>query len=245
MDGGTLNRCVPVFNGRDYNGRGMNKKLFVFDWNGTLLADTKASWEASNICLQFFGCPPISIAHFRETFHFPVIHFYRLNGVDVDDMLARKAESNVIFQAAYERLAARARMRRGARELLRFLGDSGCERIILSNYLTEKIQAHVRRLGIAEYFSHIDANTDDGTHILQHTTKTERLNRFMDEHGFAPADTFILGDSAEEPEIARHLGLRSIGITQGVISRARLRKAAPDFIIGSLDEIPAILKKSW
>jgi phosphoglycolate phosphatase-like HAD superfamily hydrolase len=223
----------------------MPQKLFVFDWNGTLLADTKPSWEASNACLAYFGRPPISLQHFRETFNFPVIHFYKLNGVDVDEMLAQKAESNVLFQSTYERLAARTRLRKGALQLLRWLEEHEYERIILSNYLTEKIMHHTKRLGVDQFFSHIDANTDDGTHILQHTTKTERLQRFMTERGFQPENTTIIGDSAEEPEIARHLGLTAIGITDGTITRARLKKAAPHHIVHSLAEVPALLKKSW
>lgn len=220
----------------------MPKKLFVFDWNGTLLADTKVSWEASNICLEFFGRSPITLKHFRETFHFPVIHFYKLNGVDVDDMLARKAESNVIFQSAYERLAASARLRKGAKTILEWLKAENYEIIILSNYLTVKIEAHLKRLGITHYFSHIDANTDDGTHILQHTTKAERLQKFMTAHDFKPEHTTIIGDSAEEPEIAKHLGLTSIGITDGVITRARLRKAGPDYIVNNLEDVSRILE---
>lgn len=221
------------------------KKLVVFDWNGTLLSDTIPSWKAANICLEFYGRPPISLQQYRKTFHFPVIHFYRLNGCDVDDVLARKTEANIVFQSDYERRAANARTRRGARETLQWLKNNNVACTILSNYLTVKIAAHLERLGIAGYFDHVCANGDDGTGILQSTSKQERLAAFMAERGFRPEDTVIIGDSDEEPAIGRQLGVTSIGITDGYITRSRLIKAAPDHIIESLRDIPGILKNKW
>ena len=220
----------------------MNHKLIVFDWNGTLLSDTVAAWKAANICLQHYGAAPISLAHYRETFHFPVIHFYRLNNVDVDTVLADK-EGNGLFQREYERLAVRARTRGGARELLGWLKARDYSCIILSNYRTERIEAHLKRLKLEPYFHHISANNDDGTSILHSTSKAERLSAFIAKRNFKPRDTVIIGDSMEEPEIARHLGLTSIGITDGTISRARLKEARPDYIVTHLQEIKGTLEK--
>ncbi len=219
----------------------MTSKLIVFDWNGTLLADTVPSWKASNICLEFFGRKAISLAHFRDTFTFPVIHFYTLNHISVDEMLARKDESNVVFQSAYERLAAKARLRKGARELLEYCKTQNYTCIILSNYVTDKITAHLKRLGIEDYFQFVSAHDCDGTTILQSTTKIQRLSDYMTKRGYKPQDTVIIGDSHEEPDIARHLGLTSIGITDGYISRTRLKKANPDHIVHHLKDVVSLV----
>lgn len=217
------------------------KKLIVFDWNGTLLADTIPSWLASNVCLEFFGREAITLERFRETFHFPVIHFYTLNGVSVDELLARKDEGNAVFQSSYERLAAKARTRSGARELLAFLKEQEFDCIILSNYQTDKIKAHLKRLKIDPYFSYVSAHDCDGTTILQSTTKKERLSEFMVKRGYKPADTMIIGDSMEEPEIARALGLKSVGIFDGCISRERLRAAKPDHLVKHLRDVQVLV----
>ena len=220
----------------------MDRKLVVFDWNGTLLADTAASWKAANVCLEFYGRPPISLAHYRETFHFPVIHFYALNGVSVDEVLARKDEGNALFQSTYETLAARSRTRKGALTLLHWIQESKMDCIILSNYLTNKIEAHLARLNIDSSFSYVSAHDCDGTTILQNTTKAERLSAFMVKRGYKPADAVIIGDSMEEPDIARHLGLTSIGITDGYISRKRLQDSRPDYIVHNLTDVINVLK---
>lgn len=218
----------------------MNKKLIVFDWNGTILSDTAPSWRAANICLEYYGAKPISLARYRETFHFPVIHFYRLNGCDVDDVLARKEEAYAAFQTAYERFAINARTRRGAREILQWLNEHGLTCIILSNYLTVKIKEQLRRLKIETFFAHVSGH-DDGMAILHSTSKLERLSAYMAQHGFKPSESVIIGDSDEEPAIARQLGLTSVGITDGYISEKRLREAKPDHVIHALKDVVSLL----
>ena len=215
-------------------------KLVVFDWNGTLLSDTVQSWKAANICLEYYGAKAITLAKYRETFHFPIIHFYKLNGCDVDDVLARKEEAYTAFQSSYEKFAANARTRRGARETLQWLKDNNIATIILSNYVTDKIRDQLKRLKIEHFFQDVSGH-DDGMKILHSTSKAERLSEYMVKRGYRPADTVIVGDSMEEPDIARHLGLTSIGITDGYISEKRLREANPDHTIHNLKQIIPIV----
>ncbi len=221
------------------------RKLAIFDWNGTLLADTRPAWVASNACLEFYGTPPITFAHQLETFDFPIIHYYKKNGVSVDKVLETKEEANEIFQNEYDRLAANARTRRGSRALLEWLKDNDVNCIILSNYLTVKIEVHLKRLKIRDYFSFISANNCNGTSILNSTSKLERLSDYMTKRGYLPDNAFIIGDSKEEPDIGRRMGITSIGITGGCINERRLREAKPDHVIHALPQSIDILKAKW
>ena len=124
--------------------------------------------------------------------------------------------------------------------MLKHIKRNGSACIILSNYITEKIDTHLKRLKIDHYFDHISAHDCDGTTILQSTTKVLRLREFMRDQGYNANDTVIIGDTMEEPEIARELGITSIGITDGYISRPRLKQAAPDHIVHRLDTIKTL-----
>lgn len=221
------------------------RKLAIFDWNGTLIADTRQAWIASNECLKFYGVEPISFQQQLDTFDFPIIHYFKRNGVCVDRLLETKSESNEIFQSNYDRLAANARTRRGTRQLLDWLHAQDVTCIILSNYLVPKIEAHLERLNIRHYFSAISANNCDGTSILNSTSKLERLSSFMVERGYHAGNAFIIGDSKEEPDIGRHLNITSIGITGGCISAPRLRAAKPDHVITALPQAIDVLKEKW
>lgn len=219
----------------------LSNTLIVFDWNGTILSDTRQSWLAGNACLEFYGAPALTLNEYRHLFTFPIIDFYEQCGLTAQEVLARKDESNEVFQSSYEALAANARTRRGARDLLQWLQDQNATSIILSNYVTDKIETHIDRLNLGEYFSHICAHTCGGTTILEKTTKTARLKSFMEQSGHAPENTIIIGDTMEEPEIARALGLTSIGITDGYISTARLKKSKPNHTVRTMNEIKSIV----
>ena len=53
----------------------------------------------------------------------------------------------------------------------------------------------------------------------------------------------IVGDTEEEIEIGRELGLVTIAITDGMCSTSRLRSMKPDFLIDTLAPIPAIARR--
>ena len=222
-----------------------NRKLAIFDWNGTLIADTALAWKATIPCLEFYGRPPISLKKQRETFDFPIIHFYKRNGCDIDKVLATKEQSNDIFQEHYDALALKARTRRGARELLDWLKARDVTCIILSNYIKHKVTFHLERLNLDHYFAHVSANGCNGTTVLDTMNKYERLSDYMIKRGFRPDNSFIIGDSKEEPEIGRRLGIPSIGITNGCISEPRLRAANPDHVISALPQAIDVMKEKW
>ncbi|MFP4313720.1 MAG: HAD family hydrolase [Alphaproteobacteria bacterium] len=218
-----------------------DKKLIVFDWNGTILADTLACWKASNECLQFFDVEPISLERYRETCHFPVIHFYKRNGACVDSVLAKREEANEIFYSAYTSLAKNARTRSGLRALLKWLDERGYDRTILSNYVTPEIEKQLERLKIDHYFSHVCGNGNGHT-VLEQTTKPKRLSDYMLKRGYHAENTWLIGDSIEEPEIAHKLGLKCISLSGGYFSTRRLKGANPHFLVHNMKDVIEILK---
>lgn len=201
--------------------------------------------EASNVCFELLGQKPITHKRNRETFTFPIIHFYVKNGCATDDILANTDAVNLTFQKRYNELSATCRTRTGARDLLSWLNAKGVTCIVLSNHIRPSIESHMHRLKLEGFFQHVSSSTDDGQGIIHKTSKLERLSAYMVKRGFAPEDAFIVGDSLEEPEIGRHLGLKTISITQGNVSEERLRKNRPDHLIHALKEIKPILQADW
>lgn len=218
-----------------------DKKLIVFDWNGTILADTLPCWRASNMCLEFFGAAPISLKQYQDTAEFPVIHFYTRNGVCVDSVLKKQKEANALFYENYQARIKNVRTRQGTRALLGWLNDAGYDCTILSNYMTDEIKIMLKKMKLEQYFVHVCGN-EDGNTVLRHATKKERLSNFMLKRGYRAQNTWIIGDSTEEPQIAHHLGLKSVSITGGYFSKKRLRAAEPNFIVGNLKDVIEILQ---
>lgn len=218
--------------------------LAVFDWNGTLFDDTPATLVATNACLRSFGRPEIDTATMQETFSFPLIHFYERMGVPADEYLARANEEGNVFLSNYEPAALKCAIMAGAFDLLDWLATQDFHCIILSNHLQHCLDKDVARLGIAPYMKHISGNLEKAT-ITQGLSKQIRLEAYMDQNGFTPDKAFIIGDSHEEPELARRLGLLGLSISGGLLSPSRLEKYKADYIIEKLAEVRPILENHW
>lgn len=212
----------------------------VFDWNGTLLADSALCIRANNRTLDVLGMPHVTPAQLRAAYAVPLVHMYKAFGCDEGAVLAKHAEMFAAFSSVYEKDAVRLRARRGARETLKLLNKRGHKQTILSNYTVARIAPQAERLGLACYLDAILAN-EAGEAVYNKGGKGERLRRFVETHDIRRA--IVVGDTPEEVEIARAYGYLGIAITGGVCSTARLRAAKPDFLIHNLGEIPAIAEK--
>ena len=218
--------------------------LAAFDWNGTLFDDTPATLVATNVCLSSFGLGPIDLDTLQETFSFPLIHFYERMGVSVDDYLRRAEEEGRAYLEAYERAAQSCTVMDGAAELLEWLTARDVHCMILSNHLQDHLNADVARLGLLPYMQTVSGNKERAT-ITQGLSKQIRLEAYMEEHGFSPDKTFIIGDSHEEAELAKRLGILGISIAGGLLSPSRLEKYKADYIVQRLHEVRPILEERW
>lgn len=218
------------------------RKAIIFDWNGTILADTALCWRAMNKTLEIFNVPPVSMKRYRETSIVPLQKMYRALGCDEKEMAARERELFQIFIDYYETHAPKLRPRRGARNVLKELRGRGHKLAVLSNYTTDRITNAAQRLGLLDYFDGLMANEAGGASNAFHKkSKGQRLQDFVATHETRQA--LVIGDTPEEIEIAHSYGFLGVALTDGVCSTARLRAAKPDFLIQSLEEIPEIAKK--
>jgi phosphoglycolate phosphatase len=218
--------------------------LAVFDWNGTLYNDTLATLAATNACLECLGKAPIDLPTLQETFSFPLVHFYERMGVSVDVYLRDAAKLADLFLGVYERECPAYGLADGAMDTVLWLKSHGVHCMVLSNHLQDCVIRDARRLGIDGCLDHIS-----GTHTYATITtgmnKFERLSDYMTAGGFTSDKTFIIGDSHEEPEIARRLGILGISITGGLMSPARLEKHKADYVISYLPEVRTLIRDVW
>lgn len=220
------------------------KKLAVWDWNGTLFDDMAATHIGTNASLAFFDKGPISLSEEQEKFTFPLIHFYERMGVSVDHYLEHAEEVGRLFHQAYNENKSTCTLAKDVVKILEWLQSQNVTLMILSNHYQEILDTDVKHFNIDHYFHTISGNADPAT-IVSGTNKLERLNDYMTTHNFASENTFIIGDSHEEPDIARKLNIMGISISGGLLSPARLEKYKKDYVIDCLTELPDILVNEW
>jgi phosphoglycolate phosphatase-like HAD superfamily hydrolase len=219
----------------------MSYKLAIFDWNGTLIDDSFANHAGANAEFKFLGVPEISLEHYRETMDFPFIHCFNRNGVDTDTYLKNRDALQEVFMSVYEPLQKTAPLRQGAMELLNSLLDSGLDLIVLSNHIQSHLEQQMADRHVHGKFKIISGNSDISSNAAIKLSKLDRLQKILTENNYTPQECFIIGDSLEEPTIAKHLGMMCISITGGCFAEHRLRKTSTNHVVHSLSEVYALL----
>lgn len=214
----------------------MSIKLVVFDWNGTLLADSMAVVQAANKSeIPMLGLKPVTLNQLRETYEVPIVHAYEKLGVSPELFREKSAETSEAFHRHYEPLAARTHTRPGTRAMLQALHSNHIQRIILSNHTMEGIFLQLDRLKLQDYFDAVLANEAIGN--AHYVGKQHRLERYLATTNYQPDEVAIIGDTPEEVRIGRALGIRTIAISGGVCARHRLVSAKPDTLVASVNQI--------
>ena len=120
----------------------------VWDWNGTLLDDTRAALGALNAMLARRSLPAITLESYRSRFHFPAREYYDEIGMPVPD-----AEWDAIAQEyhdSYDVESATAALNPDAVAALELARSRGARQSILSALRQDLLEAAVARFGIAE-----------------------------------------------------------------------------------------------
>ena len=217
-------------------------KLVAFDWNGTLIADTKATVDSVNEAIKLFPARPITVRDFQKNYDVPIYKFYQNIGVDIKGLMKKSRETQEVFHSYYEKRASKLSTRTGTRELLKHLSKEEINSIIFSNHIAHQIAKQLKRLDIDKYFIEILAN-DDLVTVLKSKTKEQKFKEFVSKSKFKPKEILIVGDYTEEVEIGKRMGAVTVAITNGVITRKRLKSANPDYLINNLQEVIGIITK--
>ena len=220
------------------------KKLFVFDWNGTLLHDTVANHLGFNETLKLFDVPTVSEEQYRDTMDFPLVHVYTRNGVHPDSYLEKFEQATDVFFETYRPIAKSCPLKEGTVELLEFLTAQGFELMILSNQNDIDLHDQIAERHVTHYFPIISGNQDNSITGYTKTNKLERLQKILKEGHYDLSESYIIGDSLEEPDLAHHLGLTCFSVTWGCFARHRLEKSPSQHVIDDLAEVIEILQKS-
>jgi phosphoglycolate phosphatase-like HAD superfamily hydrolase len=222
----------------------MKRKVVVFDWNGTILADTTPCLHAVNTLLRYFRVRPVTLSALRNEMTSPVGDFYLQHGCPAAEMERRHDELVALFHQTYNREVKSARTRRGARVLLEWLNRRGVRSCILSNHLTADIEHHLQRLKLRESFAEIFAYANHQK-AMKNCSKEERLRSLAAQLKLRSGELLLIGDSPEEISAGHRLGIPAIALTGGAYSAARLKRSEPRYLAHSLHSCKIIIARHW
>ncbi|MEI7437730.1 MAG: HAD-IA family hydrolase [bacterium] len=183
--------------------------LLVFDLDGTLIDSERDLGAAVNLTRADFKLPPlplkIIIGHVGNGGRVLLERCLADAPVDLDDAYAR-------WKTHYrEHLTIETTLYPGAAEGLPELAAAGHTLAIATNKPQSASDLIVRHFGLASFFHSVLG----GGGPIALKPDPAMLETLMAQTGFAPEQTWMIGDNYTDLECARRAGVRSIFLTYG------------------------------
>ncbi|MDQ8035270.1 MAG: HAD-IA family hydrolase [Bordetella sp.] len=203
----------------------MKYPLIAFDFDGTL-ADTLPWFESIlDDVAERYGFRKTSAAERRELRRQGVQEILKFLGIPL-----WKAPAILIHvRERMNEAGPQIPLFDGVPAALALLRAQGVKLAVVSSNATDNVQ---RVLG-----AEISALFDDfecGTDLFGKAAKLERL---MQRHGVAPAQTVLVGDEVRDVEAARKAGVACVAVAWGYNDAEALRAERPDALLTEVGEL--------
>ncbi|MFW5945995.1 MAG: HAD family hydrolase [Candidatus Natronoplasma sp.] len=205
----------------------MNRKLIIFDLDGTLYKTEEVSVPALKEAFSLFGITvsrETILNQFGEPTDQIIENLVPKEKIDLKDQIKK-----AIVEKESEFIPIEATLYDGVKNLLRTLTERGHKLAICSNGRYDYIEKVLETTSIMKYFSSIKAYTED-------KSKAERIEELLSE--FSVREALMVGDRYHDIEAAKSAGVKSIGALYGY-GGEEAKKA--DFVIEEPEDIVSIV----
>lgn len=203
-----------------------NKKLIIWDWNGTLLNDIDACIKSMNVMLQRRNMKLLDEETYKKIFTFPVQEYYKSIGFDFLDEPFEQL--SVEYIDLYKEYSLDVPLQQGVLNALSFFKSEGFQQVILSASEQITLEKQVNQHQLHFYFEELI-----GLNNIYAKSKLDNAVRYLKETAISPEDSLLIGDTYHDYEVARALGCDCVLVNNGHqdLSRYHLE---PDIIFQSL-----------
>jgi phosphoglycolate phosphatase-like HAD superfamily hydrolase len=195
----------------------------VWDWNGTLFDDGHLVLDALNAVLDDAGLPRVDQATYQQLYTRPIELFYeRLFGRPIPADEWRHIDA--VYHAGYAAALDRATLAADAPSALGLVAEAGGTQSLLSMWRHDELIPLVRRLGIAERFTHVDGLRGPGGGVKAPYLEAH-LQRLAHLDGSDATQLLVVGDALDDAAAAAHVGVRCVLYDGGSHTRAELERS--------------------
>jgi len=203
----------------------------LFDWDGTLINSYDADTSAYLAMFKEMGIS-WGIEEFEKHYSPNWYQVYRAAGLP----RGRWGDADRVWRAHYAK--HRPKLIPGARRVLARLGDAHPLGLVTSGD-RDRVTRQLREFRLTRLFA---ARVYSGD-TLRKKPHPEPLRLALRQMELDPSACVYVGDAPQDVEMARRAGVRAIGVLGPFPTEKRLRAARPEFLIGSIEELPDVVKK--
>lgn len=212
-----------------------NCRLLVFDLDGTLADTSPDIVDAANATLRALNLenlPDSVIVSFVGDGYKKLLERC-LCRLDCFEEKRHKQAIDFFYGYYLENICCKTRLYPEVKETLMRLPEM---KAVLTNKPLEMALKLLHILEIAGHFQEIIGGDD----LLHLKPDPHFLLYFMGRYGFAPQNTWMIGDSPVDILTARNAGARSIAALYGFWDSGSLREVRPDYSITCFSELLAL-----
>lgn len=226
------------------------KALALFDLDGTLIASginngghAKAVFKALDVVCGIRGASLGGIDYHGLTDTQVVYALLAKYGMDKDighdKLFAIFSEMAGIYRAEMQAANINIYPLPGVVKLLSTLLRHGVLLGVVTGSSKGIARHKLRNAGLARNFW----IRQFGDEALSRSDLVRMALKKNDDNHFAPIDRiFLFGDTKRDIETGKIVGVKTIGVATGMVSKAELEKAAPDYLLDDLTNTAHLLK---
>lgn len=201
-------------------------KLVIFDWSGVIADTFENYYFCAMEVFKAYGAPVITKAEAREEFRQPYMAFYNKFLPDIS-----KEDANRVYIKAMQ-TCPRPAIFSGMKKVLASLSDNDVHMAIISGDAKESLLVEMEHFQISHFFKDVLYDVYD---------KTDAVANMIREHAIHPQEALFVGDSMHEVEVGKNVGCKTCAVTWGFVSKEKLQKLHPDFIVDTPKQLEQII----
>ncbi|NQU53786.1 MAG: HAD family hydrolase [Bacteroidetes bacterium] len=204
-------------------------KTIIWDWNGTLLNDLDFCITTINTLLEKRNLTLLNHQTYKEVFSFPVKDYYQTIGFDFSkEEFAIPARE---FIDLYDGDVKNCNLHESAIEILSHFQKKGTRQFVLSAMKQNMLEQTLKHNSIFNFFEGVF-----GLDNHYAVSKIERGKQLLSEFNIEKDKSWIIGDTNHDFEVAEHLGIKCILVSDGHQSEERLKDTGA-VVISELNQL--------
>ncbi len=203
----------------------------LFDWDGTLVNSYLADASAYLAMFKEMGIA-WGLEELEKNYSPNWYQVYRAAGLPK----RRWEDADRAWRMHYAK--HRPKLITGARRVLARLGGAHALGLVTSGDC-DRVTRQLREFRLTKLFAARVCSGD----TLRKKPHPEPLRLALRKLKLNSSACVYVGDSAQDVEMAQRAGVRAIGVLGPFPTEKRLRAARPEFLIGSIEELPDVLKR--
>lgn len=204
-------------------------KSIIFDWSGVVRDTVSGQHWIVNKIFEKYNVNKISLEEFKENWEQPSALFYQKYLPEGYD---EKARTKLFQELQLDKDCPKATSFPEVVKLMHRCKKNGYFLLVVSSDFPETLLPEVKEYGLENVFDEIVTDVDD---------KSEATHRIVKENNLDPQNTFFVGDSNHEIDVAKKVGIKSIAVTWGFTSEKKLKSRNPDYIVNDVNELGGLI----